>query len=109
MKVLLDENLPHNLRLELVGHEMFTVAFMGWSGIGNGALLREAEASGFEVLITNDRGMEYEQDSTSLPIAVIVIRPNANTIESIRPLIPAMQSALAQIQPRGFMKVPATS
>ena len=40
MKLLLDENLPHALRLELPGHDCYTVAFMGWSGVENGALLR---------------------------------------------------------------------
>jgi hypothetical protein len=45
MKILLDENLPHKLRHEIIGHEVFTVAYMGWSGIENGKLLtRRIEA-----------------------------------------------------------------
>jgi hypothetical protein len=39
LKLLLDENLPHRLRLLLVGHEAFSVALMQWDGIGNGKLL----------------------------------------------------------------------
>jgi hypothetical protein len=42
VKVLLDENLPHQMRLELPGHAVFTAAFMKWSGIENGELLRRA-------------------------------------------------------------------
>lgn len=55
MKLLLDENLPHRLRQEIVGHEVVTVAYLGWSGIDNGKLLEQAAAHGFDALITNDR------------------------------------------------------
>jgi hypothetical protein len=48
---LLDENMPHNLRRTFLSHEVVTVAYMGWSGLKNGALLRAAEDSGIEVLV----------------------------------------------------------
>lgn len=60
MKLLLDENLPHKLRQHLPGHEVYTVAFMGWSGIRNGELLARAAAAGFEAMLTVDAGIEYE-------------------------------------------------
>lgn len=47
MKLLLDENLPHQIRLELPGHDVFTAAYMKWGGIENGELLRLAAAAGF--------------------------------------------------------------
>lgn len=47
MKLLLDENLPHDLRAKLVGHEVFTVAYMKWSGLENGELLSAAAGCGF--------------------------------------------------------------
>ena len=109
MKVLLDENLPHQMRLEIVGHDVYTVAFMGWSGVENGKLLQEAKAKDFDVFVTNDRGLEYEQDIATLPIAVAVILPHTNTIESIRPLLPALQSALAMLTPCAFVKIAATN
>lgn len=52
MKLLLGENLPHQLRLELPGHDCFTVAFMGWRGVENGELLRRAASDGFEAFLT---------------------------------------------------------
>jgi len=107
MKVLLDENLPHQMRLEVVGHDVYTVAFMGWSGVENGKLLQEAHAAQFDVLITNDRGLEYEQDPASLPIAVVVIVPFTNTMEAIRPLLPALQATLAQLTPCALVKISA--
>lgn len=72
--------------MELPDHEVFTAAFMKWSGIENGELLRLAAAAGFHALITNDRGLEYEQNLDSLPLAVVVVLAKANTIEAIRPL-----------------------
>jgi hypothetical protein len=48
MKLLLDENLPHRLRLLITGHDVRTVSYMGWSGVENGELLSRAAADGFE-------------------------------------------------------------
>lgn len=75
MKLLLDENLPHPMRHELTGHEVFSAAYMNWSGIENGELLRLAADAGFDALITNDRGLEHEQNLATLPLAVIVLLP----------------------------------
>jgi len=58
MKVLLDENLPHELRHLITGHDVFTVTYMGWSGLRNGALLARATEAGFDALITLDSGIE---------------------------------------------------
>jgi len=107
VKLLLDENLPHQMRLELPGHEVFTAAYMGWSGVENGELLRLAAGAGFGAVITNDRGLEYEQDLKSLPVAVVVLLAKGNTIEAIRPFLPSLLDALGRLQPRAFLKVPA--
>jgi hypothetical protein len=48
VRLLLDENLPHQMRLELPEHEVSTAAYMGWAGIENGELLRRAAAAGFD-------------------------------------------------------------
>ena len=105
MKLLLDENLPHQMHLELPGHDVFTTAFMGWGGVENGELLRRAAAEGFDALITNDRGLEYQQNLESLPLSVVVILAPANTVEAIRPAYPALISALAGLNPCEFVKV----
>jgi hypothetical protein len=105
MKLLLDENLPHKLRTELAGHSVFTVRFMGWSGIANGELLIRAAAEGFDALLTNDRGLEYEQNQTALPLTVVVLLAPTNSIESIRPLYGALQTALSSLVPCSLIKV----
>lgn len=107
MKLLLDENLPHQIRLEMPGHEVFTVAYMGWGGVENGELLRQAAAGGFDALVTNDRGLEYQQNLTALPLAVVVMLASANTVEALRPALPALLAALADLKPCAFVKVSA--
>lgn len=105
MKLLLDENLPHQLRIEITGHDVFTVAYMGSSGIENGALLAEATKSGFDALITNDRGLEHERSVAKLPVSVIVLLAKANTLDAIRPLLLALSEALRALKPCKFVKL----
>lgn len=105
MKLLLDENLPHQMRLELSGHEVFTAAHMNWSGIENGELLRLAAGAGFDAVITNDRGLEHEQNLETLPVAVIVLLAKANTIEAIRPVYAELLAMLARLRPCEFVKL----
>ncbi len=105
MKLLLDENLPHQIRLELPGHEVITAAYMKWSGIENGELLRRAADAGFDAVITNDRRLEHEQNLGTLPVAVIVLLAKANTVEAIRPLYPQLLGTLARLKPREFVKL----
>ena len=61
MRVLLDENLPVDLAAELVGHQVTTVSGLGWQGIKNGELLQRAQGT-FEVLVTMDRNLEFQQN-----------------------------------------------
>lgn len=105
MKVLLDENLPHELRTWIAGHECFTVAYMKWSGLSNGKLLAAAASAGFEVLLTLDKGFEFQHDLSRLPVAVIVMQAASNDMDDLGPIVPAVLVALATIQPRAFVKV----
>jgi hypothetical protein len=94
MKLLLDENLPHQLRHEIAGHDCFTVAYMGWGGIENGELLRHAASAGFEALLTKDEGLEFELNLPSLPMAVVILHAPSNKLVDIRPLLPSLLQAL---------------
>lgn len=98
MRVLLDEQMPRDLVAELTGHEVRTVGQMGWRGLENGELLARA-AERFDALLSMDKSMPAQQDISSLRIGVILIRAVSNRIEALRPLIPAIQSALAQVRP----------
>ncbi|MGF1634047.1 MAG: DUF5615 family PIN-like protein [Phycisphaerae bacterium] len=105
MKLLLDENLPHQLRLELPGHDVFTTAYLKWTGITNGELLRRAAAEGFDALITNDRGLAYQQNQDALPLSVVVLLAPANTVEALRPMMPRVLVVLSELQPRVLVRI----
>jgi hypothetical protein len=71
VKVLLDENLDHALRRLLGEHEVVTVTYMGWAGLKNGELLRAAEATNIDVLLTGDQTIVHEQNLTGRRIAIV--------------------------------------
>lgn len=73
MRILLDEHLPVRLANFLPEHEVSTVRKEGWDGLKNGALLSAAADSGFAVLLTNFRSMEFQQDIRRVAIAVVVL------------------------------------
>src|SRR5438105_14753857 len=98
MRVFLDECVPRGLRTELPGHEVKTVAEAGWAGVKNGPLLQLA-ANHFDVLLTVDRNLEYQQSFSALTIAVIVIDVPSNDIDVLRPFMPAVLNALPNLKP----------
>jgi|ERR1700722_3729005 len=105
MKLLLDENLPHRLRPLLADHEVFTVTYMKWNGIGNGRLLALAAADGFDALITKDNGIPYEQNSAMLPCAIVVLQAPSNALSDIEPLVPALLDGLKVLLPRSVLRI----
>ena len=105
MKLLLDENLPHQLRHELPGHDCFTVAFMGWGGVENGELLRRAAAADFDAFLTKDAGVQYEQNLANLSLAVVILHAPSNDIDDIRPVLPALLQALSVLRPNEITHV----
>ena len=107
MKLLIDENLPHKLRHALSGHDCFTATYMGWSGISNGELLRIAAANGFDAVISNDRGLEYQQNQATLPLSVVVLLAKDNKLKTIESMVPALIAALSDLKPRSYVKIPS--
>ncbi|MGH8649720.1 MAG: DUF5615 family PIN-like protein [Burkholderiales bacterium] len=97
MRILLDESLPHRLRGELPGHSVKTVAEMGWSALENGELLRRA-ADEFDVFVTADQNLQFQQNLSALPLAVAVFVARTNKLEELRPLVPRLLAHLATLQ-----------
>jgi len=77
---------------------------MGWASIENGALLRLAE-SGFDVFLTRDRNLEYQQNLTTFDLAVIVMVAATNDINDLRPLMDAVNATILTIKPTGVSYV----
>jgi hypothetical protein len=88
MKVLLDECIPRAFKHSIAGHECRTVPEVGLAGKKSGELLTLAEAVGFQVLITIDRGIEHEQNLRTRAIAVILIRAKSSRLLDLQPAAP---------------------
>ena len=106
MRVLLDEHLPVDLATELRGHDVDTVAGRGWTGIKNGDLLRRMSGH-YDVLITMDRGIEFQQPIATLPLGVVIVRAASNRLEHLRALVPAILAAIGATTPGQVQRVGA--
>ena len=87
LRVLLDECVDEQLRHHLPGHECQTARYAGFAGLENGDLLKRAEAAKFDVLLTVDRGFEYQQNLVDRQIAVIVFCGKSVLFEDLLPLM----------------------
>ncbi len=86
MKVFVDECVDWRLARDIVGHEVKTARKMGWLTIKNGELLALA-ASEFEVFVTVDRNLSFQQNLPAFAIAVIVLRAPSNRLTDLKPLV----------------------
>jgi predicted nuclease of predicted toxin-antitoxin system len=99
MKLLLDECLDWRLLRELPEHEIRTTRQMGWIGRTNGALLAAAENE-FDVFITVDNNLAYQQNTTRFAIAVVVLRPRSLRLHDVLELVPKLRATLETIGQR---------
>ena len=97
MKILLDECIDRRLARELKGHTVKTVPQMGWAGIKNGRLLAAAEKE-FDVFVTVDRNLSFQQHLPKFNIAVLVLRARSNRLSDLRPLVPAILAGFAALK-----------
>jgi hypothetical protein len=86
MKFLLDECIDHKLAREFVGYEVKTVPQMGWAGVKNGQLLTLAEAE-FDVFITVDRNLSFQQNLPQFDLTVIVLQAPSNRLTDLKLLV----------------------
>ena len=94
MRVLLDESLPVQLADELFGHSVRTVRQQGWNSLKNGELLRRARGEGFEVFVTADQNIEFQQNIVRADIGVVIIAARTNRIEDLLSLVPKILFAI---------------
>jgi hypothetical protein len=105
MRVLLDECIPRKLKNEFPDHECRTVPEVGLAGKKNGELLSLAEGAGFEVFLTMDKGLQYEQNLTGRNIAIVIVRARSNRLVDLVPLVPACRSIMSSIQPGQMIRL----
>ena len=98
MKVLLDENLDWRLRRELSGHTVDSVPLIGWAGLKNGELLARADGQ-YDVFLTMDANISFQQYLGTLRIAVVVLKAASNRLADTRPLMPNILALLPTLSP----------
>ncbi|HZI47265.1 MAG TPA: DUF5615 family PIN-like protein [Pyrinomonadaceae bacterium] len=96
MKLLLDECTPARLRFDFAGHEVRTLDQAGLKGLKNGVLLRTASDE-FDVLITVDQNIPYQQSQSELSIAVVIMVARSNRYSDLRVLAPKVLDMLGSI------------
>lgn len=97
-RVLFDEDVPRPLRYELSGFEIQTVVEAGWAGTRNGELLRRANES-FDVFLTADRNLPFQQNLSSLIIGVVVLAIGSTRLDDLRPFAARIADALQTVHP----------
>lgn len=105
MKLLLDENLPKRLKRDFPEHEIYTVTDKNWNGKKNGELLALMVAENFDALITFDQNLEYQQNFSKYPIAVIVLVAETNSYKILAELVPNLRNELSKRLPAGASKI----
>ena len=98
MRVLLDECIDWRLARDIVGHDVKTARQMGWATLKNGELLTLASEH-FDVFVTVDRNLSFQQNLSSLSIAVIVLQAKTNRLTELRPLVPSLLIAIESAKP----------
>ena len=106
MRILLDECIPRKFKHSLSGHDCRTVPEVGLAGKGNGDLLSEAEIQGFELFVTMDKGLEYEQNMQGRRIAVILLRARSNRLADLLPLASACLALMIVMKPGQITRLP---
>jgi predicted nuclease of predicted toxin-antitoxin system len=99
MNVLLDERIPRKLKNSLAGHDCRTAPEVGVAGRKNGEVLSVAERLGFDIFVTMDKGVEYEQNLAGRKIAIIILRSRSNRLVDLLPHVPACLALMGSIQP----------
>lgn len=106
MKILLDRNLDLRLSRHLPGHEVKSASEMNWKELVNGLLLKEAESAGFEILLTGDTNINYQQKIAGRSISVIILRAYNNRRKTHIEMMIDVMKALETIKPGQIIEVP---
>lgn len=106
MKILLDECLPDELKdsVASMGHDCQTVRRAGYGSKKNGELLTLAEGR-WDVLLTSDQNIKYQQNMTGRSVSILILRAKSNRLRDLLPLMPACAEALLSIQPGEALEV----
>ena len=103
MKILFDQGTPVPLRRFLADHIVVTAFERGWSMLKNGDLIREAEADGFDLLVTTDTNLKYQQQMQGRAIGIVVLR--STSWPKIQLKISSVTAGIATVGPGGYLEI----
>jgi len=103
MRILFDHGTPSGIAAYLLNHQVTEARERGWDRISNGDLLREAEAAGFEVLLTTDKGIRYQQTLRNRRIAIVVL--GNSTWRVVRLYLDRVALVVANAKPGSYSEV----
>jgi uncharacterized protein DUF5615 len=104
VKLLLDECVTRFVKRDFAGNEVHTVEEAGFKGLENGDLLRAASGT-YNVLITVDQNLPYQQNVAGLNIAILVLAAKRNSYARLKPLLPRALSALESIKQGDVIRI----
>lgn len=107
MRVLLDADVPATLRHRLPGHDVTTAQRMGWSLLENGDLLNAAETDGFDVFVTGDKNLSYQQNLEGRQLAIVLL--GTTHWKQLRQDTTPVVAAVNRATPGSFEALPAPS
>ena len=105
MRILLDECLDEDLRHSFRDHDCQTCRYAGLKGLANGQLLSAAERAGFNVLVTVDQNLPYQQRLVGRAIAVVVLQSRTTTLDDLLTLVPEVLALLEGISAGDVVRV----
>ena len=105
MRILIDECIDERFRNALPGHDCQTARYAGLAGLENGELLATAESAGFEVFLTVDQGIEYQQNLMARKLAVIILRAKSSRLKDLLPLASICLARIKSLEPGKVVRV----
>ncbi len=109
MRVLFDNNVPAPLRQRLTGHTVDTAKEMGWHELKNGDLLTAAEQDGFQVMVTGDKNLTYQQNLEGRALALVVLPTiDWTVLKSLPSALVDIAAAVDRAMPGSFEALPDT-
>ncbi|MBK9528620.1 MAG: DUF5615 family PIN-like protein [Acidobacteria bacterium] len=101
MRIIIDECVPSIVK-RIADRNIVSVQEMGWAGIKNGELLKRVAAE-FDVFITSDKNLRYQQNLSAFDLSIILLP--SNQVPVVRSLLPKIDSALGEMQPNNFVEI----
>ena len=97
MKILLDECVTKHLKPFLLDHDVFTVREMDWSGVKNGKLMSQCVENHFEILLTIDKNLQYQQNLEKYPITIVILNCPSSKIEDLKKFVPIFLDKVSSV------------